>query len=77
MSKTREELIASINELSKEQLAEIVVGVADWLWLDPETNMMDPDFEWDGADVLQEIANVMQQNGVTPEDEACSDVPGR
>jgi hypothetical protein len=57
------------DELSKEDLAELVEVVQEVLWLDMDADscwQMNPDKEWD-VDMLDRIGQAMEKAGLRPE----------
>lgn len=57
-------------ELSREDLVEIVVTVQHALYLDFDaalTKVWNPDKEWDGAEVCDQLAEVLARHQLAPD----------
>ena len=58
-------------DLTKKELAKIVTAVHEILYLDISHHSQpywNPDKEWSGADVCQDVAYVLDKHGLVPEE---------
>jgi hypothetical protein len=54
-------------DLSHDQLVQIVRLIQDFLYQDPETGQFDCDREWNAADVCQAIATSLEEYDLLPD----------
>lgn len=54
------------SSLTPDQLSSIVAQIQQILYVDPHDGTVDPDKQWDGADVCQDIAGILAEHGLVP-----------
>ena len=63
------------DQLSQDELLDIVQAIQDRLYLDVNdqgVEFWNPDKQWSGADVCQDLAGLLDQHGLVPDCEETS-----
>lgn len=61
-----EKLMKDPSVLTHEQLVSIIVRIQQILYFDPQGGTIAPDKQWNGADVCQDIAGILDDYGLVP-----------